>query len=148
MNASRGLLAGFVLCALALYGQNKAPATNPKAAAKPAAFKPTEKYVYFRSWDDGELKDCDTFPGQIQLLICDGYELDWDGSLINMLGHFAGLGLTDKEGHDEAFGYIDPQQEVCRQLLRRSLAEVADRDTAIGLDVHERQDDHLQACWC
>jgi hypothetical protein len=95
---------GMFTCSLSLYGQNS-------STPKPAAAKPTEQSTYFRSWDDGEIKHCETYSGYLNLLICDYDSLDWEGSLINIVGESAG-----RQTYDDSKAKLDEQAANIKNL--------------------------------
>jgi hypothetical protein len=98
MNATRKLAAVFFGIALpfAVCGQNKPSAPTPNA---------TTQNVYFHSWDIGEIKDCETYSGHPYLLVCDGNDLSWKGSFLELIGDNAAAGMTKEEAYHRALVY-------------------------------------------
>lgn len=96
------LACGLLTSALSISGQAPKP--------KPATGKPTEQSAYFNSWDNGEIKRCQTYSGYTSLLVCDWEDSDWKGSLINLMGDAAG-----QHDYDVAKGNIDRMAELYKE---------------------------------
>jgi hypothetical protein len=84
----------------------KAVAEGRKPAPKPGVPRePSRADVYFPTWDEGEIKNCETFSGQPNLLICDTAKLEWKDSFINLAGHNAAAGLSEEESYNATLVY-------------------------------------------
>ncbi len=89
-----------LIFSLPVFGQNKT--SEPAAKSKTAT--PERQYVYYRSWEDGEIKYCHTYPAQQHLLVCDD-ERDWKQSLQNLAGDNAVAGMAFEDAQNSALAY-------------------------------------------
>jgi hypothetical protein len=91
--------------ALLLVTLNSATAQEKSAAKhsiihKHRELSPQPVYVYYRSWEGGELKECQTFSGYPYLLVCD------NESLVELAAHNATSGMSEARAYDYALSTL------------------------------------------
>jgi hypothetical protein len=63
-------------------------------------------YVYYHTWEQGEVKSCFTFSNHPLLLICDSSEVEWPESFINVLGRDTPSGASEEDQYQAALSYV------------------------------------------
>jgi hypothetical protein len=71
-----------VFLAVPIHGQEKTVVPTPK---------PEKQSVYYHTWEDGEVKDCQTYSGHPHLLVCDVHDNSWSASFTDLIIQYAGM---------------------------------------------------------
>lgn len=81
---------------------NEKAGSNIPTPDRSSESKAENENVYYREWEAGESKSCETYSGQPYLLICDKY-LDWEASFMNLIVKHAAAGMSEEQSYHMAF---------------------------------------------
>jgi hypothetical protein len=97
------VLAMFLLVAMT-YGQDKASRSDRQSVVN--STRAEKINFYYHSWDDSEIKLCETFPSKPYLTVCDDGDLEWKASLMHMISDARiDHGMSEEQSYELALAF-------------------------------------------
>ncbi len=89
------------------YSQDKSPVAETKSPPKAkVATQPEEGHFYFHSWHNGEIKICETYSGEPNLIVCNSDDdIQWGNSFLNMIADNQRAGKTEEQSYRQALAF-------------------------------------------
>ncbi len=82
------------------YAQKKPAANSQKKGTNQT--KPQEVTFYYKSWESGEVKECETHASEYGLVLCDEHDVKWKESVFHRKVAYAFAGFSLEESQKKA----------------------------------------------